>query len=451
MGGRAAFSRINGAPVAAGGIPARRREATPDGDSCGPQVDGVAGRFGPGFRSSPIAQARPNVLLWVVIRAGAAYRMTSPERPFVMLRLGGVPLAVALLVLGACRPVQSSAAGALAVSSAPAVTIAASTPDGSVLFSRATSATRLPDGTIVVADGGDQLLRFFDSTGRPLRTAGHPGAGPGEFQSLFLLPHCVGDSLVVWDGLADRISTFDTAGKFARSVPLPRPISFITCRRGTFAALLLPQAMVPGQALRSRVLLFNGRGDSTGGIPDVPLGEMRPMGRHTTIALAGDTLWLGSADSGAVDRYALAGIRAGSVSLGLTSRSTTDAEYEREIDREVAPFPAGQRAAVKGMLLKMPKPAQVPAYGLIMTDDAGDLWVTTSLPADSVTTFRVVSPAGEVLANVSLPGNVTLMEVGRDYLLGLVTGTDGEQRVVEYGVKRGAGGADEAGQAGQNR
>lgn len=362
-----------------------------------------------------------------------------------MLRPGSI-CALTLAFTLACGPAAPQASAKLAVSATPVASIAATAPDGSVLFSRATSATRTSDGTIVAADGGDRLLRFFDSAGRPLRTAGHSGAGPGEFQALLLLPHCLGDSLVVWDGPSNRASVFDAAGVFARTFAQPHLLSKVACAHGTFAALLGVQTASPGEALRSSLLLFNARGDSTGGIADIPLGELRPMGRETGIALTRDALYIGTADSGAVDRYTLTGARSGTLSLGLTSQAPSDAEYERAVDKSLLPFPPSQRAMMKKMLLKVPKPARAPAYGAIVDDAVGDLWVTTSLAGDSVTTFRVVSPAGEVLANVSLAGDVSLMEVGSDYLLGLATGADGEQRVVEYGVRRGADGAGKAGQ-----
>lgn len=345
----------------------------------------------------------------------------------------------AIWVTSACHPASRTASSAITVSPAALRVVTATFPDGSVRFSRATSATRLADGTIVVADGGDRLLRFFDSTGRQLRTAGGPGAGPGEFQGLRVIPRCIPDSLAVSDGASSRISIFSAEGNFARSFQQPHLMSQIVCAGGSFAGLLAPEAASPGQTLRSSLLFFNARGDSTGAIRDVPLGELRPMGKATQIALTRDALYLGSSDSGAVDRYDLAGKKTGIVSLDLSTHAPSDAEYEAAVDRAVAPFPASQRAATKIMLLKMPKPARAPAYGPITADVEGDLWVTTTRAGDSVSAFRVVSPSGELLANVSLPDDVSLMEVGRDYLLALVTGGDGEQRAVEYRVARGAG------------
>lgn len=56
------------------------------------------------------------------------------------------------------------------------------------VFSFVADARTLPNGDVVVVDGGfqgtEQELRIFDSGGRHLRTIGRRGKGPGEFTRL---------------------------------------------------------------------------------------------------------------------------------------------------------------------------------------------------------------------------------------------------------------------------
>jgi hypothetical protein len=89
------------------------------------------------------------------------------------------------------------------------------------LFDEVVGALRTTASRIVVANGGGaQDLRFFDSEGRFLRSAGRRGAGPGEFQRLGRLMGYRGDSLAVWDGSLRRISVFDGEGRLGRILSL---------------------------------------------------------------------------------------------------------------------------------------------------------------------------------------------------------------------------------------
>ena len=63
----------------------------------------------------------------------------------------------------------------------PSVSIGRREGEDPYLLYRASDATILADGRIVVANGGSDELRFFDSTGSHLASRGGQGEGPGEF------------------------------------------------------------------------------------------------------------------------------------------------------------------------------------------------------------------------------------------------------------------------------
>lgn len=94
-------------------------------------------------------------------------------------------------------------------------------------FYQIRGAIRLHDGRIVVADGGSNELRFFDSEGVHLMTAGGDGAGPGEFKNLRWVQQTATDTLVAWDGGLGRISVFDPDGAPVRSFTLPSDPEFM--------------------------------------------------------------------------------------------------------------------------------------------------------------------------------------------------------------------------------
>ena len=54
-------------------------------------------------------------------------------------------------------------------------------------------AIRLSDGTVVVGDRGAAAVKYFDGSGRLVRTSGRQGQGPGEFQYLAWLQPCGGE------------------------------------------------------------------------------------------------------------------------------------------------------------------------------------------------------------------------------------------------------------------
>lgn len=75
-------------------------------------------------------------------------------------------------------------------------------------LSDVSSAVRLPDGRILVADGGSGELRYYGADGEHLRSVGGVGEGPGEFTSLAGLA-LVADTLFVYDRDLARLSLVD--------------------------------------------------------------------------------------------------------------------------------------------------------------------------------------------------------------------------------------------------
>ena len=119
----------------------------------------------------------------------------------------------------------------------PAVSIGAREGEAPYLLNGAVSATKLPDGRIVVADGGSRELRMFDSDGTHVRTWGGEGEGPGEFWWLDHVAAWPGDSIVAWYPGRGRVSVFGPDGSYGRSFGLwgdcPRSVPAQLRRAGT--------------------------------------------------------------------------------------------------------------------------------------------------------------------------------------------------------------------------
>jgi hypothetical protein len=102
------------------------------------------------------------------------------------------------------------------VDSVPAVDIGDEADGPHALFSGPVLPALLSDGSIVVANGGSQELRFFDGTGEWIRSAGRAGSGPGEFNSLGWLDVRAGDTLRTYDWGQLRVQVFSADGKYQR-------------------------------------------------------------------------------------------------------------------------------------------------------------------------------------------------------------------------------------------
>jgi hypothetical protein len=120
------------------------------------------------------------------------------------------------------------------IAEAPSLTIGSIDGDSTHELYDVTGALRLDDGRVVVANHGTRELRFYDRLGTYMGSAGGRGGGPGEFESLEWIARFGPDSILVLDVWAHRVSYFDTAGRFGRSVQLepsaeillPRPVGF---------------------------------------------------------------------------------------------------------------------------------------------------------------------------------------------------------------------------------
>jgi len=80
-------------------------------------------------------------------------------------------------------------------------------------FTGVVGATRLGDGSVVVADGGAQEVRYFGPDGGFRRAVGRRGGGPGEFTGLSGLGRDVSGRVWAYDFSLRRITWLDETGE----------------------------------------------------------------------------------------------------------------------------------------------------------------------------------------------------------------------------------------------
>ncbi len=376
-----------------------------------------------------------------------------------MNALGRVVMLCAASVAHACASV-ALAQSKWSVDPIPIMDIGGVSPKGDVLIALPSGATRLPDGTIVVADRHSWSIRYFDSRGQLIRTAGRQGDGPGEFRGLSWLGRCAGDTTFVWDFIHRRMRALDTTGKVVRQFCLPLnpidpvPYAFQCSANGVFALLAEPMLTNPPQKVhestreKAPLFLADAKGQVIRRIGEFVTREYtiasrigspmpRPLGRETSIALSNERVYVGTADSAVIEVFALDGTPGRPIYVRGPARRPTRQQYEKASDQLVAyQEDAAWRARFKQLFLDMPMPATLPPYSALLADRFGALWVVRSVPGDADLQLTAYSIDGRALADVRLPRFLTVFEIGADYILGTYEDGASQPHVAVYTLRR---------------
>lgn len=83
------------------------------------------------------------------------------------------------------------------------------TPDHSSFVPSSTVGIQLRNGRFALADSYEQSIAVFDSTSTLVEIIGRRGGGPGEFQSIGGIFSLLGDSIMAFDPIANRLLVFD--------------------------------------------------------------------------------------------------------------------------------------------------------------------------------------------------------------------------------------------------
>lgn len=323
----------------------------------------------------------------------------------------------------------------------PAVDIGVVDGDPRYQLHRPTSAVRLSDGTIVIANTGTQELRFYDAAGRHVRTAGGRGGGPGEFEGLRRIDRVAGDTLLAWDWSHARLSRFAPDGRFLSALTLATvaPFSFSDLRGhlddGGFVLAPGPAFVRLGnnEVKRDTLTLvrFNHAGEPGDTIAAVPgaerfsSSELRvqmplPYGRAAHAVLANGRLLV--ADNG----------RAELAFHGLDGALTQVVRYERSAPaispealaaykrRRIETASQDFRSAMEKLMEIVPFPQHAPLFESVRVDVAGNVWLSeVRVSGDEETShWTVFDTDGRQLGTVTMPPRFEPFQIGDDYVLG---------------------------------
>jgi hypothetical protein len=326
----------------------------------------------------------------------------------------------------------------------------------------------LPDGGVLVVDGGSQELRFFDAGGTLVRRAGGGGQGPGEFRRPALVPVVGTDSLLVFDRTLPWAQVLAPDGTFGRMIRHVngRPYG----------------ARAPVGAVGFRHMLFDASG-TTGGAeaPIPPTGittARRQLFWYDTVSAERTNLphvdfeqiyrdgtwpWMFPFYDG---RRAAAVVsdRGAFVSLpgwreiaevnpeGQVLRILRVSDLDRPVtDEHMESFFSNQRALSERLASlsrrdwdevygrAVPIPDQLPLFTTLQRDAGGWLWAALYHPDPaSPTEWIVFDPDGRARGTVETPAGLAVQWIGEDAILGVHLGSFGEEIVRRHRLDRGS-------------
>lgn len=355
------------------------------------------------------------------------------------LRLVGFLFAVVLGVAApSTRPVQAR----WQLDSRPALILGASESDTTSLLQTVVGATRLPDGSVLVGDRGEFALKRFGPTGSLLRSFARRGSGPGEVRFLGRMLRC-GDSVYTYDVEEGyRYSVFTLDGRYVRTFRFWAPTGSSTpyqtaCNpAGVFVHLGWESSRdMKAGTFRSVVPVWVSGADSAAGrlLDSVPGserfglvrdGQLRgtrplPLGKEPVLGIGRTQLYVGCADRYLIHALDVSGTVVATLQRAETPVPVTRADVQAAIDREVANRGEHARRGVEQAFAEMRLPTTLPSYTALVVDADDRVWVR---PYARGTTPRVewtvFDASGTILATVEVPVHLTILEIGRDYVLG---------------------------------
>ena len=163
----------------------------------------------------------------------------------------------------------------------------------------------------------------------------------------------------------------------------------------------------------------------------------RPLGPQASIAISDSRVYVGVGDSSRLLAYSLDAAQQSTVPLQVQRRTPSRAMHDASIQRSLSMVPLPARGRASQMAATVPLRDQMPTHGDIFADPTGTLWITTTFPGDPATRLLAVDQNGRTLGSLTLPRNIAVHEVGRDYVIGLYSDEDELPHIVVYRFRRG--------------
>ena len=331
------------------------------------------------------------------------------------------------------------------VDPAPFLDMGALDGDASQQFFRVQDIATFSDGRIVVANQGSAEVRTYSPEGELLWSVGGEGKGPGEFDALFKA-RVRNDTIYAHDFRVRRVTVFDEAGAFVRTITLDRsgglPLELWVTDDGFVGlGLSFPDALNEEQTFlrrRAQYMHFRPDGSLEGVFAELRGQEVIMTGRElpgggtvvaTTTPLISNqqqqAVVEGRLVAAETDRYSVNVFDTGGsleriIRVPSRERGVSPEEWQAALDErlERAETPGAVRNMYEQADLK-PAPELRPNFGRFIEDSEGYVWIAPYRPErDQPTPYTVLDPDGGLLGEVALPYGFVPREIGADFVLG---------------------------------
>jgi hypothetical protein len=360
---------------------------------------------------------------------------------------------------------NSRPSSTIRVGASPLVVIG-NQPGEPYLLSRVAGAARLADGRIVIANGSTFQLRYFDASGKHLRSVGQRGSGPGDFESLDVFARLPGDTLMAGSTMR-RQSYFTASGAFVRDAPPPTGTNLPPGPKlimGVFAdhsivaiaPNLRPQANGRAQWIEPGTVFAVDRAARATPFGSFPMMEMVATNGEpgtawfaptAAFAVGATHLFVGFGNAYTINVVNRDGKLVRIIRRAWTPRRVTTAD----IDKYVAAWselwikPDSPTAARERQELRDSKyAATLPAFSEFRVDSRGRLWVREPNLDDApscgclnegawgVSTWSIFDASGRWVSDVRMPARFRPYDIGADYILGVQRDDDDVPLVAMY-------------------
>lgn len=343
---------------------------------------------------------------------------------------------------------------------------------GEDLVDWVSGATRLSDGTVVVANTPSSLLRYFDSDGTLLRTVGGQGDGSGRMRGIVQVVPTGGDTVMVLS-VRPGLTWFGPDGEVARSTGTDlRSVGKAACRLGennwqaladgSIVAVLEdnfkpshcpdpPSDLYRESGLIGRGEIGAGRFDTLAIMPATERNRQnfRVYGKALVLGLGEDRIYAGDTGAEAILALGFEGDTLASIPTPFVATPVPDAARSSMVRRFTRP----NGRTYSGSRYRYPE--AYPRFGRLLVARTGELWVMAYPESEDPTVgssrlfrtyhffvdeggalWRVTSPSGEPFAELRTPPRFYPLEVGTDYVLGVSRDDRGVETVEQYALIR---------------
>lgn len=342
-----------------------------------------------------------------------------------------------------------------ALADIPSWTVGELDGDREYLLDRVAGATQLENGTILVANGGTNELRFYDPTGSFVRSEGREGQGPGEFEYLRALGPCRENGFVAFD-LNWQMNAYTPDGTFIAKTVFRAPEGAspynLACDADGHVLLIgwgRDASSAPDVGYYrtyDRLLLTNHDGEVLVDFGRRLVSERiggrggsrpHPAGRATRFALHDDHVFVGSGEKFEVEVWdmnnnLLSLLRGPDVDLTVTA-----AIKSAYLKGRLAAAPEERHPDLRRQVEGWEWPEHLPAYVDMKVDVEGVVWLLAYTPeSDAQQRWSLMDPGIGYIGDIVLPRRHSLLDIGVDYLLLLTTDDLDVERVVKLALDR---------------